>query len=251
MYRGYFLDISAVAERKDFSALEKALQGQINMVEETNLSPRVLQFFHTVPIKVDEFACLDGAEAVTDEAPPDSEKKLKPKKPVQAWACYHESDAPGILPGNFSGVQFGTVKSLSGFQPSQTKCLARVDLADYEAHGVVMFRLQGLDPNTPVLLHELLHAFHAQIMPDGFNNKALQSIYEQARGLYPDEAYLMSNAKEFFAMTASAFLHGEVYQEPFTRAKVKEKQPDYYKYLVWLFGDPEGTPKASPVAAAD
>jgi len=102
MYRGYFLDISAVAERKDFSALEKALQGQINMVEETNLSPRVLQFFHTVPIKVDEFACLDGAEAVTDEAPPDSEKKLKPKKPVQAWACYHESDAPGILPGNFS-----------------------------------------------------------------------------------------------------------------------------------------------------
>jgi hypothetical protein len=48
-------------------------------------------------------------------------------------------------------------------------------------------------------------------------------------------------------VTASIFLYGkDAVHEPFTRSKLKEKQPDYFKYLVGLFGfDPDGAPVAS------
>jgi hypothetical protein len=53
-------------------------------------------------------------------------------------------------------------------------------------------------------------------------------------------------------VTASVFLYGKDGKEPFARANLKQKQPDYFKYLVWLFGfDPDRGPNASPVASAD
>jgi hypothetical protein len=69
------------------------------------------------------------------------------------------------------------------------------------------------------------------------------------------------NHKEFFAVTASIFLSGkDSTHEPNTRAALKEKMPDYYKYLVGLFGfDPDPSlpdkpadpaPAATPVASA-
>jgi hypothetical protein len=53
-------------------------------------------------------------------------------------------------------------------------------------------------------------------------------------------------------VTASIFLAGKDSEhEPYTRATLKEKMPDYYKYLVGLFGaDPEET-SVTPVASAD
>jgi hypothetical protein len=60
------------------------------------------------------------------------------------------------------------------------------------------------------------------------------------------------NHKEFFAVTASIFLSGkDSTHEPNTRANLKEKMPDYYKYLVGLFGfDPDPTLPAAPAAPA-
>jgi hypothetical protein len=61
--------------------------------------------------------------------------------------------------------------------------------------------------------------------------------------------YAMFNQQEFFAVTASIFLAGkESLHEPKTREALKEKLPDYYKYLVAVFGfdpDPAKTPIAS------
>ena len=55
---------------------------------------------------------------------------------------------------------------------------------------------------------------------------------------------MLTNQKEFFAVTASVFLYGE--DVKLTRAYIKEKQPDYYGYLVWLFGfDPDPTPASA------
>ena len=71
------------------------------------------------------------------------------------------------------------------------------------------------------------------------------------------DEYAQRNHQEFFAVTASIFLAGkESIHEPHTRAKLKEKLPKYYKYLVELFGfDPDGvTPvasTASPPPASD
>jgi hypothetical protein len=59
----------------------------------------------------------------------------------------------------------------------------------------------------------------------------------------------MTNEKEFFAVTASVFVFGR--DGALTRANIKEKQPDYYKYLVWLFEfDPDCT-SSVPLASAN
>jgi hypothetical protein len=88
-------------------------------------------------------------------------------------------------------------------------------------------------------------------VPRGFKNAGILLHYNRAKDgqLYPAEAYLTTNEREFFAVTASVFLYGN--DGPITRPTLKEKQPDYYKYLVYVFGfDPDRAPSASPVASA-
>jgi len=69
-----------------------------------------------------------------------------------------------------------------------------------------------------------------------------------SQNVFPKDDYVMTNAHEFFAVTASVFLAGKgTISEPKTRAALKEKMPKYYKFLVELFGfDPE--PSSTPVA---
>jgi hypothetical protein len=118
-----------------------------------------------------------------------------------------------------------------------------------------MFRpstLAGRDRERPVLLHELLHAYQDHILPGGFANPGALSWFKQAtdKRLYPADQYLMTNEREFFAVTASVFLFGR--DGPVDRAKIREVQPDYYKYLVWLFGfDPPDRTSNIPVALAN
>jgi hypothetical protein len=104
--------------------------------------------------------------------------------------------------------------------------------------GIVLIRpLTLLDQNKtrPLLLHELLHSYHDRILPGGFTNQAVQSWFKHAseQGLYPADQYLMTNEREFFAVTASVFLSGK--DAALVRADIKKKQPDYYTYLKWLF----------------
>lgn len=100
------------------------------------------------------------------------------------------------------------------------------------------------------MLHELLHAYHANMLPDGFNNAVVVSQYKAGKGIYPSDGYPMANGREFFAVTASVFLYGKETIEPFTRAKIREKQPEYYNYLVWVFGsDPDRKPGVAPLAS--
>jgi hypothetical protein len=105
-----------------------------------------------------------------------------------------------------------------------------------------------------VLLHEFLHVFHSRLMPQGYDNLGVKAFYAQAKSknLFPKESYTIFNHKEFFAVTGSIFLAGkDTVHEPFTRAALKEKMPDYYKYLVGVFGfDPE-KPNEPPVASAE
>jgi hypothetical protein len=100
----------------------------------------------------------------------------------------------------------------------------------------------------PVLLHELLHAYHAQVMPQGFKNPDVLTFYERGREShrYQDTWYVLKNEKEFFAVTASIFLNGTAEHPPYTRAKLKEAQPAYVDWLTKLFGfNPTDTVKPS------
>jgi hypothetical protein len=93
-------------------------------------------------------------------------------------------------------------------------------------------------PATRSVLHELMHAYHDQKLPDSFRNAEIQRLYEQARtsGKFPAGSYMLSNVGEYFAMMASVYLHGTAARDPFTREAIKEKQPDCYDWLVKEFG---------------
>jgi hypothetical protein len=117
-----------------------------------------------------------------------------------------------------------------------------------------MVRPLLLDPKRPVLLHEYMHAFHARMLPRGYDNQAIVFFYNAAKkkDLFPPDEYFLANEREFFAVTASVFLSGSETIEPFTRDKIKEKLPEYYKYLMWLFEvNPEKSAAPSPVAMAN
>ncbi|HTA17042.1 MAG TPA: hypothetical protein VK786_04785 [bacterium] len=92
----------------------------------------------------------------------------------------------------------------------------------------------------PILLHELLHAFHWRVLPKGFQNPDILLYYGRAKGAgYPEQyqnAYFLSNAREFFAVTGSLYLWGHVSRPPYDRAMLKAKQPFYYAWLGKLFG---------------
>ncbi len=104
-------------------------------------------------------------------------------------------------------------------------------------------RMPLLDPNKPILLHELLHAYHHQQLPDGFDNADIEKFYERAKGAgWPEESYMMSNKREFFATTASVYLFGDIPRPPESRKEVRTRQPQYYQWLANLFDDGRARP---------
>ncbi len=225
-YRGYVFDLSENSERKDSAAIVDALRHQLDVVESAGLSPKVLQFFHTVPIVASEMTCLDETAAIACYGPISPDRNRRESSSFTTWD-------EGKL--RWSNPNF-------------------VDLAADAGPGVIMVRPVMLKhAEDPVLLHELLHAYHAKLMPQGFDNLGIKAYHADAmsKQVFGKEEYAMKNHKEFFAVTASIFLAGkESMHEPKTRAQLKEKMPKYYKYLVELFGfDPEPDPaKATPVA---
>ena len=93
-------------------------------------------------------------------------------------------------------------------------------------------------PEKPVLLHELLHAYHFRVLPGALQNPDLLRFYGIAKQneLYPPDAYVLKNVQEFFAVTGSLYLWGNVDRPPNDRATLRAKQPVYYQWLGDLFG---------------
>jgi hypothetical protein len=245
-YHGYFLDLSEIAGQQNYTSIANSLQHQLDIVDGVGLSPRVLKFFHSVPVVIDEFGCLEGYTAAADD------KKPTDKKLTLAAACYNPTGRPQRLQDKQRDVSVW-VDEKSEWTNSDPLAQA------VDTHrGVVLVRpimlgVSSRQAQEPLILHELLHAYHAKIMPQGVKNPAVLFHYNFAKDekLYPDDAYLMTNEREFFGVTASVFLYGKDGKEPFTRSKIYEKQPDYYQYLVWLFGFDPGAPSATPFASAD
>jgi hypothetical protein len=222
-YRGFIFDLSENADRKDKAAIVDLLKKQFDVVESVGLSPKVLQFFHTVPIVASEMGC-------TELGPP--------------IACYGTVSVKSSVHDRTFTVWDST--SMSWSNPNF------VDLAADAGTGVIKLRPNMLKyADDPVILHELLHAYHAKLMGGGLENLGVKAMYAQAvsKNIFPKEEYAMTNPQEFFAVTASVFLAGKgSLHEPKTRAQLKEKLPKYYKFLVELFGfDPDAS-TITPVA---
>lgn len=135
----------------------------------------------------------------------------------------------------------GAKPEIMNFFRSQ-KILLKPNLADeggiFDPNRGVVIDAVVQPPQRPILLHELLHAFHAYMLPQGINNPEVLLYYNRAKDyrLYPANEYVLSNVKEFFAVTASLYLWGNVDREPHTREKLKAQQPFYYEWLGQLFG---------------
>jgi Anthrax toxin lethal factor, N- and C-terminal domain len=90
--------------------------------------------------------------------------------------------------------------------------------------------------------HELAHAYHDQVL--GFDHAQVRAAYEAAKksGRYDkvkrwtgekiteERAYAMSNAKEYFAESSEAYFGRNDFY-PFTRAELKEHDPQMYDLL--------------------
>jgi hypothetical protein len=240
LYRGHFLDLSAVQDRNDTAAMESALRHQVDLVEDVaGLSPHVLEFFRTIPVSVNEVACLNASK--------DKDGKDVPG----VGALLHDACFAPSRPNNASIVSHGSLWDAKTMRWTNNDRLALAEDTDL---GVILVRPYTLGPSSgdakrPVILHELLHAYHKLVMPDGYTNSGIRRLYDLAKAgqFYPADEYLMTNEKEFFAVTGSVFLYGS--DGALTRQKIKEKQPDYYRYLVLLFGfDPDRG--ATPLASA-
>jgi hypothetical protein len=216
-YRGFMYDLSEYAGRKDAAAIEDNLRHQLDMVANAGFSPRVLEFFHSIPIMASEADCLEIGAGL---------------------ACYGP-----IAPARRNHKTLGL--TMWDHDKQQWTNPDVVDLAADSGRGVIMVRPNMMQhTDDPILLHEFLHAFNGHMMSLGFDNLGIRGYYSEAQSkkVFGDKkSYTLFNPQEFFAVTASIFLAGkESIHEPKTRAALKEKMPDYYKYLVGVFGfDPD------------
>jgi hypothetical protein len=250
-YRGYYIDLSDVTEQQA-SEIEPVLRHQVDIVESVGLSPRVLKFFLSVPILVDQLACLNAMTATDNSGD---------AKPLLSVGCYNELvsrdqwHTPTVeSPARKDRTEFAVWDSATsqwvvsdrtrnefdaqpGAQGSAT-VPANPILRGEARHGVVSVRYDIIsNGQRPVVLHEMLHAFHKNVLPQGFDNPGILYFYKQAKGggFYAhSDKYALTNEKEFFAVTGSVFLFG--HDHGLDRNDIKKEQPEYYRYLGWLFG---------------
>jgi dipeptidyl-peptidase-4 len=95
-----------------------------------------------------------------------------------------------------------------------------------------------------VILHELAHAYHNQIL--GFEEPSIVKAYDDAmkRGIYEKSLlfngetvkhYATTNCKEYFAESTEAYLyHNDFY--PFVRAELRQHDPAMFEIMQRVWG---------------
>ena len=126
-----------------------------------------------------------------------------------------------------------------------------IDVTTHHGEGAYDFNLHRMylsiaidPPENPVLLHELIHAYHDQRMPGGVDNDMVIDWFEHASGsgLFPADAYMMKNRVEFLAMCVSVVLWGRAARPPSTRENVRQAYPYIYDWTVKEFTTGELAP---------
>jgi hypothetical protein len=108
--------------------------------------------------------------------------------------------------------------------------------------GVVLIQPIVFPDNKPILLHELLHAYHLQTLP--LPTPEINSAYEEAirTNMYPAgyrSAHFLENPREYFAVIGSIYLFGQIQQPPYNCAIPAARQPQFLAFLAAQFGPHE------------
>lgn len=96
-----------------------------------------------------------------------------------------------------------------------------------------------------MLLHELAHAYHDQVL--GFEYEPIKKLFARAqlKGNYESvrfvtgkerRHYALTNHKEYFAENTEAFFGTNDFY-PFVRSELEQHDPDLYKLLQKIWGD--------------
>ena len=107
-----------------------------------------------------------------------------------------------------------------------------------------LFRPQTWAKHPYVVLHELAHAFHDQVL--GFNNAEIAAAFESAQEakIYDEvllftgrkvRHYALSNPKEYFAESTEAYFGVNDFY-PFVRAELREHDPTMFALLEKFWG---------------
>ncbi|NBY02795.1 MAG: hypothetical protein EBQ87_12565 [Planctomycetes bacterium] len=96
-------------------------------------------------------------------------------------------------------------------------------------------KLQPNNAATLVLLHELAHCYHHQVL--GWNHELIKDAYQNAKNqkLFDLKSYLMSSDKEYFAELTTAYLDKHL-SIPRSREEIKEKDIQGYGLMQKIWG---------------
>lgn len=111
-------------------------------------------------------------------------------------------------------------------------------------HAADLLSRQQIVKHPAVVLHELAHAYHDQIL--SFDDPRVVACYRQAKesGTYEDvllytgqkvKHYGLTNHKEYFAEGTEAYFYRNDFY-PFVRAELKEHDPAFHDLLVEIWG---------------
>jgi hypothetical protein len=108
-----------------------------------------------------------------------------------------------------------------------------------DGEGIVRVQPRRFPDNKPILLHELLHAYHFKVLT--MRNREVQAAYERALAddRFPPAyraSHFLENAKEYFAVTGTLYLFGDIQQPPFRCTELAKLGTDYLDFLAAQFG---------------
>ena len=124
----------------------------------------------------------------------------------------------------------------NNYNPAKTKCVDVGDITRYTKN------LPGRA--TMVMLHEMIHAWHDQVL--GFDDERIIKAFEKSRdsGVYDEvvrdrhvkvKHYALTNHKEWFAEISETYLWVNDYY-PFNRAELKIADPQAYELMEEIWG---------------
>ena len=174
-------------------------------------------------------------EEIVRVAPPTAVAELR-KVPL-----YFSPEYPGVKPRAEFHPGAGWLRD-NGRDPAMAKGVEFTNVRIFE---------QEMNRMPNFALHEMAHAYHDRVLPQGFGNPEIRAAYEkaQASGKYDrverwhgngkpntfERSYAMTNPQEFFAETSEAFFSRNDFF-PFTHTELKQHDPEMFALLEELWG---------------
>jgi len=140
-----------------------------------------------------------------------------------------QSGVPGATLNFFRSIPVVMVKKLdTGFGHAGMK----------DGRQIVELMAEKLPQDRPILLHELLHAYHGlklgptPMIRDSYREAVQKGFYKQYA-----KAHFLENPREFFAVIGSIFLYGKTIDQPPFDCKLPARyQPQFIAFLAEQFG---------------